>query len=297
MKFGIGLPNYGRGKTWDDIRRVALAAEELGYDSVWTTDHLIVPRQDIEPYGRIFESLVTLAMVASITQRVRLGTSILVLPQRNPILAAKQIATIDAASGGRMIVGLGVGWNEGEYKNLSSNFHNRGRRLDEDIALLRTLWANESVDFQGKYTKVTDAVFSPLPPRRDIPIWIGGNNEPSVRRAAKLGDGWHVTGAPPDVFANGAKLIRELAPGRKLTLSARLNINMDPKASSTYDYRGAPRRRLAGSDDAIRSTLREYAHAGMEYAALWFPANDVSAGLAQMQRFVHDIAPDFKSEK
>ncbi len=297
MKFGIGLPNYGRGKTWDDIRRVALAAEELGYDSVWTTDHLIVPRQDIEPYGTIFESLITLAMVASITQRVRLGTSILVLPQRNPILAAKQIATIDTASGGRMIVGLGVGWNEGEYKNLSSNFHNRGRRLDEDIALLRTLWANESVDFQGKYNKVTDAIFSPLPPRRNIPIWIGGNNEPSVRRAAKLGDGWHVTGAPPDVFANGAKLIRELAPGRKLTLSARLNINMDLKASSTYDYRGAPRRRLAGSDDAIRSTLREYAQAGLEYAALWFPANDVSVGLAQMQRFMHDIAPDFKSEK
>src|SRR6266498_3825044 len=114
MIFGIGLPNYGQGKTWDDIKRVALAAEELGYDSVWTTDHIIVPRENIEPYGTIYESLVTLAMIASVTQRVKLGTSILVLPQRNPILAAKQIATIDAATNGRMIVGLGIGWNAGE---------------------------------------------------------------------------------------------------------------------------------------------------------------------------------------
>ncbi len=297
MQFGIGLPNYGRGKTWEDVRRVALAAEELGYDSVWTTDHLIVPRQDIEPYGNIFESLITLAMVAPITQRVKLGTSILVLPQRNPVLAAKQIATIDAASGGRMIVGLGVGWNEGEYKNLSANFHNRGKRLDEEITLLRTLWANDSADFQGKYTQVTDSVFSPLPARREIPIWIGGNNEPSMRRAAKLGDGWHVTGAPPDVFARGVKLIRELAPGRKMTFSARLNINMDPKVSPTYDYHGAPRKRLAGTDDAIRATLSEYAQAGLEYAALWFPSSDFSVGLAQMERFMRDIAPEFKSER
>jgi probable F420-dependent oxidoreductase len=292
MKFGIGLPNYGRGKTWNEIRRVALSAEELGYDSVWTTDHLIVPRKDIEPYGNIFESLITLAMVASITQRVKLGTSILVLPQRNPVLAAKQIATIDAASGGRMIVGLGVGWNEGEFENLGADFHNRGKRLDEDIELLRALWSNDSASFHGKYTSVTDSVFSPLPPHA-IPIWIGGNNEPSQRRAAKLGDGWHVTGASPQDFANGTRLIRELAPTRKITLSARLNINMDPGASPTYEYQGEARRRLAGSDDAIRATLHDYAQAGLEYAALWFPWNDISVGLAQAERFMKDIAPEF----
>ncbi len=294
MQFGLGLPNYGRGKTWDDIRRVALAAQELGFASVWTTDHLIVPRKDIEPYGNIFESLVTLAMVAPITQRVKLGTSILVLPQRNPILAAKQIATIDTASGGRMIVGLGVGWNEGEYKNLGANFRNRGKRLDEEIALLRTLWTNESVNFQGKYTQVINSVFSPLPPRRDIPIWIGGNNEPSLRRVAKLGDGWHATGAFPEQIANGIKRINELESARKITFSARLNINMDPNASPHYDYHGAPRRRLAGTDDAIRAALREYAQAGLEYAALWFPMNDVSVGLRQMERFAREIMPGFK---
>jgi len=291
MQFGIGLPNYGKGKTWDDIQRVALAAEELGYDSVWTTDHIVVPTADIEPYGNIFESLVTLAMIAALTRRVKLGTSVLVLPQRNPILAAKQIATIDAASGGRMIVGVGAGWNETEYQNLGMKFHNRGKRLDENIALMRALWSSETPKFEGKYTQITDAMFAPLPPRREIPIWIGGNTEPALRRAAKLGDGWHATGAPPDVFADAVRKIRALALSRKLTFSARLNINLDPNVSPTYDYRGAPRRRLAGTDDQVRATLREYAQGGCEYAALWFPANEM--GLKQMERFAHVIAPEF----
>ncbi len=294
MQFGIGLPNYGKGKTWDDIHRVALTAEELGYDSVWATDHVIVPRTDVEPYGNIFESLITLAMVAALTRRVKLGTSILVLPQRNPVLAAKQIATLDAASGGRMIVGLGVGWNEIEFKNLGMNFHNRGKRLDENIALLRALWSSENPTFDGKYTKIDDAVFSPLPTRREIPIWVGGNTEPAIQRAAKLGDGWHATGAAPDAFADAVRKIRALAPSRQPTFSARLNVNLDPKVSPHYAYRGAPRRRLAGTDDQVRATLREYAQAGAEYIALWFPSSDVSTGLAQMERFARDIAPEFK---
>lgn len=291
MKFGVGLPNYGKGKTFDDIKRVALRAEELGYDSVWTTDHIIVPQTDIEPYGNIMESLIVLAMVAPITTRVKLGTSILVLPQRNPILAAKQIATIDAASGGRMIVGLGVGWNATEYANLDANFKNRGKRLDEAIQLLRTLWSNEDAMFHGKYTNLDHAVFAPLPAQKPIPIWIGGNGESAWQRAAKLGDGWHATGAPPEVYAQGVLRIRELKPARPQTFSARLTIDLNQNTSPFYEYRGAKRRRLTGTDDQIRATLREYAQAGLEYAALFFPMNDVSVGLAQMERFANEIAP------
>ena len=293
MIFGVGLPNYGKGKTFDDIKHMAQAAEQLGYDSVWTTDHVIVPQENIEPYGNILESIVTLAMVAPITQRIQLGTSILVLPQRNPILAAKQIATIDVASGGRMIVGLGVGWNETEYKNLGANFKNRGKRLDEDIQLLRTLWANEDATFHGKYTHIDHAVFAPLPPEKNIPIWIGGNEEPAFQRAAKFGDAWHATGATPEVVAKAVKRLRELNPSKKLLISARLNIDMNPATPPYYEYRGAPRRRLTGTDDDIRQTLREYANAGLEHAALWFPMNDVSVGLAQMERFMRDIASEF----
>jgi probable F420-dependent oxidoreductase len=295
MKFGVGLPNYGPHTSFDAIRRVALAAEELGYDSVWTTDHVIVPKEHIEPYGHIYESVVTLAMVASVTQRVRLGTSIIVLPMRNPVLFAKQAATIDAASGGRMIVGVGVGWNEPEYKNLSADFKNRGKRLDEDITLLRALWSSENANFHGKYTQITDSIFAPLPARKEIPIWIGGNGEPSWRRAAALGDAWHATGAPPEGVAAAVQYFREHTPARRLLISARLNINLDPNVPPTYEYRGAPRRRLSGTDDDVRATLREYVQAGLQHAALWFPIDDITVTLDQMQRFMRDIAPGFAS--
>ncbi len=294
MEFGVGVPNYGRGKTWDDIRRVALAAEELGYDAVWTTDHVIVPQADSVPYGHIFESLVTLAMVASITERVKLGTSILVLPQRNPVLAAKQIATIDAASGGRVILGVAVGWNEAEFKNLDTNFKNRGKRLDEAIALLRTLWSNADATFHGKYTSLDHAVFAPLPARKSIPIWIGGNDEPALVRAAKLGDGWHSTGASPEQVANGVRRINELNPTNKLTISVRLTTDLRPDTPPTYAYRGNPRVRLTGTLDAIRVRLREYAQAGVTHPALFFPMDDVSLGLTQMERFAREVIPAFR---
>ncbi len=293
MKFGIGLPNFGKNKTWEDVRRVALAAEELGYDSVWTTDHVIVPQRDSEPYGNIFEALTTLALVAAMTRRVKLGTSVLVLPQRNPVLAAKQIATIDAASGGRMILGVGVGWNEIEYGNLDANFKNRGKRLDEAITLLRTLWANEDATFHGKYTQLDHAVFAPLPAQRDrLPVWIGGNEAPSWERAAKLGDGWHSTGALPAQIAAGVQRINELnTADRKITISARLNIDLNPATPPMYEYHGKPRRRVAGTDDEVRATLREYAQAGLEYAVLVFPMKDPATMLAQMERFAREVSP------
>lgn len=297
MRFGVGLPNYGRGKTFDDIRRVALAAEELGYASVWTTDHVIVPKADIEPYGNIFESLVTVAMVAAITQRVQLGTSILVLPQRNPVLVAKQVATIDVVSNGRMILGVAVGWNEDEYKNLNADFKRRGKQLDEGIALLRTLWSSEDANFHGKFTQIDSAVFAPLPAQKgNLPIWIGGNDEPALRRAAKLGDGWHPTGASPGQVAQGVARIRELNPTKKITVSSRLSIDLNPNTPPTYQYRGRTRYRLSGTTDAIRARLREYATAGLEHPALFFPMADISKTLAQMEQFARAVMPEFKEQ-
>lgn len=295
MQFGIGLPNYGRHASFESVRRVALAAEELGYDSVWTTDHILVPAQDVEPYGHILESVVTLAMVGAVTSQIRIGTSVIVLPMRNPVLFAKQMATIDAATGGRTIVGVGVGWNAPEFKNLSANFKNRGRRLDEDIALLRTLWSSESVKFHGAYTEIVDSVFGPLPARKEIPLWIGGNDAPALARAARFGDAWHSTGASPQVVAKGVQFFREHKPARPLSISARLTIDLNPAVPSDYEYRGAPRRRLTGTDDAVRALLREYAQAGLQHAALFFSAADVEVVLAQMKRFMRELAPEFSS--
>ncbi len=288
MRFGVCLPNYGKHSTFDEIRRTALAAEQLGYESVWTTDHIVVPEENIEPYGRIFESLTTLAMVAMLTQRVKIGASVLVLPMRNPILAAKQIATIDAASGGRMIVALGVGWNEIEYGNLHANFHNRGKRLDEDIQLLRTLWTNENVTFHGRYTQLDHAMSAPLPAQgARLPIWIGGNGESAWRRAAQYGDGWHATGPSPEQMAEGVKRIRELNAAKSFAISARLSIDINPRGSQTYTYRGSTRYRLAGSIESIRTRLAEYAQAGVELVVLVFP-DDPATRAAQMEQFMKE---------
>ncbi len=288
MRFGVCLPNYGKDSAFEEIRRTALAAEALGYESVWTTDHIVVPEENIEPYGRIFESLTTLAMVAMLTQRVKIGASVLVLPMRNPILAAKQIATIDAASGGRMIVALGVGWNEKEYANLHANFHNRGKRLDEDIELLRALWSNENVTFHGKYTQLDRAMSAPLPAQgARLPIWIGGNGESAWRRAAKYGAGWHATGPSPEQMAEGVKRIRELNPNKSFAISARLSIDINPSTSPTYTYRGSTRYRLAGSIDAIRARLSEYEAAGADMLALVFP-DDAETRAAQLRRFAKE---------
>jgi probable F420-dependent oxidoreductase len=294
MKFGVGLPNYGRGKTFADIKRVALAAEELGYDSVWTTDHIIVPKADIEPYGNILESLTVLAMVAAVTTRVKLGTSILVLPQRNATLTAKQVATIDAASGGRMIFGVGVGWNAGEYANLNAPFKTRGKRLDEDIELLRTLWSHEDVSFRGHFTNLEHAIFAPQPAQKNIPIWIGGNDEPALHRVAKHGDGWHPTGISPEGLQTGVKHIRELNATKNIVVSARLSTDLRADASPTYQYRGNARYRLAGNLSTVRARLREYHKAGLEYPAVFFPMDDLALGLAQMETFTREVMPEFE---
>ena len=294
MKFGVCLLNFGTGVNFDSMRQSAVLAEELGYDSIWVTDHVLVPRENINPYGTIYEPLVTLAMLGAVTSRVQLGTSILVLPMRNPVITAKQAATIDNATNGRMILGVAVGWNEPEFKNLSADFKNRGKRLDEDIQLLRTLWANEQVNFQGKYTQIADGYSSPLPVRQRIPIWIGGNEEPSWRRAAKLGDGWHSTGPSPDQVAEGVRRIWEFGPARPVTISVRLSIDFNPNTPPTYQYRGNQRYRLTGTPDVIRARLHEYRQAGLEHAILLFPFEDLSVGLEQMDKFARDLMPEFK---
>ncbi len=188
-----------------------------------------------------------------------------------------------------MIVGMGVGWNEKEYQNLHANFHNRGKRLDEDIQLLRALWSNENVTFHGKYTQLDHAMSSPLPAQDGrLPIWVGGNGESSWHRAAQYGDGWHATGPSPEEIAAGVKRIRELNPSKALTISARVSIDINPKTSPTYQYRGNTRYRLAGGAPAIRTRLAEYRQAGAEMLALVFP-DDPAVRMAQIEQFAKEI--------
>jgi probable F420-dependent oxidoreductase len=197
VHLGVILPNFGRDSTPDGIRGIAAAAEGHGFDSVWATEHIIVGREAVNPYGRVYDPLLVLAWLAASTERVALGTSIVILPLHHPIGLAKEVATLQELSGGRMRLGVGVGWHEDEFQFMGYEFRGRGRRADEALRLMRALWSGER-SFAGEHWSFEDATFAPLlahPPE----LWVGGRSERAIRRARELGDVWHPSrGVAPD---------------------------------------------------------------------------------------------------
>jgi probable F420-dependent oxidoreductase len=188
VHFGVILPNYGAGSSPDGIRSFAEAAEELGFDSVWTTEHIIVGPDAVDPYGRVYDALMTLGWIAGWTDRVGLGTSIVLVPLHNPIHLAKQVATLQELSGGRFTLGVGMGWHKDEFEFMGVEFRGRGRRADEAIRPMRALWNGER-DFDGRWWSFHNATSEPRPsPQPEI--WVGGSSERAVQRARELGDAW-----------------------------------------------------------------------------------------------------------
>jgi probable F420-dependent oxidoreductase len=164
-------------------------AEELGFDSVWTTEHIIVGPEGVDPYGRVYDPLVTLGWIAGWADRIGLGTSIVLVPLHNPMHLAKEVATLQELSGGRFHLGVGMGWHHDEYDFMGVPFKGRGRRGNEAIRLMRALWSGER-DFEGEYWSFNDATAEPHPsPQPEI--WVGGSSAPAIRRALELGDVWH----------------------------------------------------------------------------------------------------------
>lgn len=198
MRVGVTLPQTEMGADAGAIREYAQAVEELGYDHIQSLDHVLGASSVSRPGWRgpydhndlIHEAFVLLGFLAAVTRKLELVTSVIILPQRQTALVAKQAAEIDVLSGGRLRLGIGVGWNHVEYEALAEDFHNRGRRSEEQIEVMRALWTSDLVTFAGRWHTITDAGINPLPVQRPIPIWFGGDAEPVIRRIARIGDGW-----------------------------------------------------------------------------------------------------------
>jgi probable F420-dependent oxidoreductase len=198
VHIGVVFPQVEIGADPGAIRDYAQAVEAMGYTHILTFDHVLGANPDRPggwkgPYTYrhpFHEPFVLFGFLAAATRRVELVTGILILPQRQTALVAKQAAAVDVLSAGRLRLGVGVGWNAVEFEALGERFTNRGARIEEQIAVLRALWARDLVTIEGQWHRVTDAGLNPLPPRPTIPIWMGGESEPVVRRAARLADGW-----------------------------------------------------------------------------------------------------------
>jgi probable F420-dependent oxidoreductase len=220
MKIGVLFPQTEIGQDQGAIRAFAEAAEELGYDHLVVYDHVLgadpAHRQNWSgPYTHeslFHEPFVLFGYLAAVTRNIGLTTGIMILPQRQTALVAKQAAEVDRLSDGRLRLGVGVGWNDVEYEALSENFHNRGVRIEEQVAVLRALWTKEVVSFHGKWHRIVEAGINPMPVQRPIPLWFGGGRtETVVRRIARLGDGWFPQIRPDDAGRNALEQFRRFA--------------------------------------------------------------------------------------
>lgn len=237
MRYGIHLPQYGRAASGEAVARAARHAEDLGFADVWVSDHVVHPAAQSYPSPHLLDPFATLSWAGAVTSTVGLGTSVLVAPQHNGLWLANHLASLDRMSGGRVIVGAGIGWSEAEYDALDRSFHDRGRRFDEMLDLWRAAWTEDPVSFHGEFHDFDDIRVLPKPVGR-IPVWVGGGVERSFRRAVEKGDGFHVVGLkPPDLVPIVERLRRD-RPEPGFTISARTGWDpqgMDPALIAEED--------------------------------------------------------------
>jgi len=258
MEYGIHLPQYGRVAGADAVTRAARHAEDLGFAHLWVSDHVVHPAAQTYPSPYLFDPLLTLTWAAAATERIGLGTSVLVLPQHNPLWLANALASLDALSGGRLTIGAGVGWSEAEYDALGYRFDDRGARMDEILDLLRVAWRDDPASFAGEHYSFDDIRFLPKP-AHEIPVWIGGSVEAAYRRAVTKGDGYQAVGIKPPDAGPIVERLRRDRPEESFVISTRTG--WDPQG---MDH------------DEIRSEREAFEAAGVQcvVAAPWQTETD-----------------------
>ena len=311
MKFGVGLPNRGAGASPENLALVAKKAEELGFDSAFVGDHVVIPDSFISEYpysatgeftglasGEWLDQLTVLTYVGALTGRIRLGTGVLILPHRNAVVTAKMLATMDVLSKGRLIVGVGVGWLREEFEALGlPPFTERGAVGNEYLRAFKELWTQENPSFDGKYCSFSDIRFEPKPVQKPHPpIWVGGESGPALRRAATLGDAWHPIGSNPRFpLVTAEQMGRSVERLRRYAERA----GRDPSEIGVA-YR-PPRYLLGAAEDRsqpfmgtaeqIALDVAEFAGVGVGHLVFDFRRDEVAETVGVMEEFAERVMP------
>jgi len=245
LRVGVHLPQFGRALTTGGIERAAQHAEALGFSDVWVSDHLVLPEEQAYPAPMLADPLQSLAFAAAATTSIGLGTSVLVGPQyTSPLALANTLASLDFLSGGRLIVGIGIGWSRREYEALGASFDQRGARLDEQLDLFRTAWSEDPATHEGRFYPFRAMRLLPKPANGTIPIWVGGTSDAALARAAAKGDGWHGIGIAPGDVGPYVEKLRASRPEEGFTISIRAaweprNVSPEDIAAQAQGYQAA----------------------------------------------------------
>lgn len=304
MQFGIGLPNLSYIDPTDTILRMAQAAQDAAFDSVWVSDHVFIPYEmepnypysatgklGLAPTDHVLDPLTTLTYIAGIVTTPRLGISVLIIPYRNPIVTTKMLVTLDVFSGGRVILGAGVGWMPEEFEALGASYKDRGRVTDEYIRIFQELCTAERPQFEGEHYRIANMGFYPKPIQKPHPpVWVGGYSTPALRRAAQLGDGWHPSNIDPQTFQEKLPILQRLCAeaGRdpaRLTLSTRVN---NVAFGDSGDTVGRPTP-LGSMPQAMRDAIRRYEDIGVSHIVLGIRGRDATTMVETIQRFTDDV--------
>jgi probable F420-dependent oxidoreductase len=306
LRLGVVLPNLGELAEPDSLVSLAQQAEALGFDGVFLSDHLVVPthprsrypyRSDgvfpLGPGQPVLEPVTALSFLAAATSRVRLGLSVLVLPYRHPVLAAKMLATLDRFSHGRLIVGVGVGWLAEEFQALGADYARRGSVAEEQLELLKLLWTQDQPRFAGRHYKVDGITCLPKPVQQPHPpLWAGGTSPRALSRAARLADGWHgIRQAPEDiarVTGELHRLRREANRGDARTFEISLRAGLDVTEHPLPTDRRLP---LRGSPQQVAEDVARYAQAGLTYLVVEPRAASAGELARQMERLSQEVWP------
>ena len=308
MQFGLGLPHAGAAAHGPSIIRFAQRADALGFESLWCGDHILLPTAgtDQYPYTEdgsfprdasvgFLETLTVLAYAASVTQRIRLGSTVIILPYRNPVVQAKMFASLDVLSGGRVICGVGVGWLEKEFDSLGVPYAERGPMSDEFLQMFQTLWTQEHPEFEGKYYQIHGMQFEPKPVQNPLPIWVGGHSRRAIRRTIQYGHAWHPTRQTPEYVAKHLPYLRQEAEraGRdpdSITISLKRSLQItDIGLSGEVTFRSG--NALVGTTQDIIDDAKRCQDMGIHQLTYDFRTDHIDEQLAIMEQLADRVVP------